>query len=324
MRHVTAATPSSPARGVFLTGIVLAAIASTLFSAKAVVIKLAYRHGVDPVTLLALRMLFAAPFFAVALAWSSRGRPALSGRDHARLVLMGVVGYYGASYFDFLGLQHVSAALERLILYLYPTIVVLVSVLFLRRRITRQDGWAMLLAYAGIIAAFWHDVTVGRGNVLLGSALVFGSALTYALYLVMGGELVHRLGAIRLTAYAILVSTAAVLLQFVLVNPLQALVQPAPVYWLSAVNGFFCTVIPAFATMLAVERIGAGRAALVAMLGPVATIVLAWMLLGEAASAGGLAGTALVLAGVLLLSPVANAAGATRSGSSSSPAKGNR
>mgnify|MGYP005811281527 CR=1 FL=1 len=302
MPPVTAAIPKSPARGVFLTGIFLAAIASALFSAKAVVIKLAYRHGVDPVTLLALRMLFAAPFFAVALAWSSRGRPALSGRDHARLVLMGVVGYYGASYFDFLGLQHVSAALERLILYLYPTIVLLISVLFLKRRLTRNDGWAMLLAYTGIIAAFWHDVTVGRGNVLLGSALIFGSALTYALYLVMGGELVHRLGAIRLTAYAILVSTAAVLLQFVLQNPLQALVQPAPVYWLSAVNGFFCTVIPAFATMLAVERIGAGRAAMVAMLGPVATIALGWLLLGEAVSAWGLAGTALVMAGVLLLS----------------------
>ncbi len=302
MQRVTAATTNATARGVFLSGLVLAAVASTLFSAKAVVIKLAYRHGVDPVTLLALRMLFAAPFFAIALVWASRGRPALSGRDHARLVLMGVVGYYGASYLDFLGLQHVSAALERLILYLYPTIVVLMSVLFLRRRFTRNDGWAMLLAYAGILSAFWHDITAGRGNVLLGAALIFGSALTYALYLVMGGELVHRLGAIRLAAYAILVSTAAVLLQFLLLNPLESLVQPAPVYWLSAVNGLFCTVIPAFATMLAVERIGAGRAAMVAMLGPVATIVLAWLLLGETASAWGLASTALVLAGVLLLS----------------------
>lgn len=299
---MTAATTNATPRGIFLSGLVLAAVASTLFSAKAVVIKLAYRHGVDPVTLLALRMLFAAPFFAIALVWSSRGRPALSKRDHARLVLMGVVGYYGASYFDFLGLQHVSAALERLILYLYPTIVVLMSVLFLRRRFTRNDGWAMLLAYGGILSAFWHDLAAGRGNVLLGAALIFGSALTYALYLVMGGELVHRLGAIRLTAYAILVSTAAVLVQFLLLNPLDSLLQPAPVYWLSAVNGLFCTVIPAFATMLAVERIGAGRAAMVAMLGPVATIVLAWLLLGEAASAWGLAGTALVLAGVLLLS----------------------
>jgi drug/metabolite transporter (DMT)-like permease len=299
---VPQAETSSSQRAIFLTGLTLAAAASVLFSAKAVVVKLAYRHGVDPLTLLTLRMLFAAPFFAVALVWSSRGRPALSGRDHARLVLMGVVGYYGASYFDFLGLQYVSAALERLILYLYPTIVVLMSVLFLRRRFTRNDGLAMLLAYGGIVAAFWHDVTAGSGNVLLGSALVFGSALTYALYLVLGGELVHRLGAIRLTSYAILVSAAAVLLQFSLQNPRAAFAQPAPVYWLSAINGLFCTVIPAFATMLAIERVGASRTAMIAMLGPVATILLAWVLLQESASAWALAGTALVLAGVLLLS----------------------
>lgn len=292
----------SPRQGVFLTGLALAVTGSVLFSAKAVVIKLAYRHGVDAVTLLALRMLFAAPFFAVALAWSSRGRAALTGQEHARIVFLGVVGYYGASYFDFLGLQHVSAGLERLILYLYPTIVVLISVFFLRRRFTRTDAMALLVAYAGILAAFWHDLHSGAGNVPLGATLVFASALTYAVYLVFAGELVHRVGAIRLTAYAILVSTVAVLLQFLVQNPMAAFVQPAAVYGLSAVNGFFCTVLPAFATMLAIERIGAGRTAMVAMIGPVATIALAWVLLDEAMSGWGLVGAALVLAGVLILS----------------------
>jgi len=289
-------------RRAFLTGLAFAAIGSVLFSAKAVVIKLAYRHGVDPLTLLALRMLFAAPFFAVALVWSSRGRAALTGREHARIIFIGVVGYYGASYFDFLGLQHVSAGLERLILYLYPTIVVLISVLFLHRRFTRTDGLALAVAYAGILAAFWHDVRVGSGNVPLGATLVFASALTYAVYLVLAGELVHRVGAIRLTAYAILVSTAAVMLQFVLQNPWSSFQQPAPVIWLSAVNGFFCTVLPAFATMLAIERIGAGRTAMVAMIGPMATIAMAWALLDEAMSGWGMIGTALVLGGVLILS----------------------
>lgn len=293
--------PVTP-RGVFLAGLALAGAASVLFSAKAVVVKLAYRHGVDPVTLLALRMLFAAPFFAIALAWSSRGRPALSWRDHARLLLMGVVGYYGASYFDFLGLQYVSAGLERLILYLYPTLVVVISVLFLRRRFTRSDGVALLLAYGGIVAVFWHDASAGGGNVVLGSALVFGSAVTYALYLVLGGELVHRIGAIRLTSHAILVSAVAVLVQFALQNPPGAFIQPAPVYWLSAVNGFFCTVLPAFATMLAIERIGAGSTSMVAMVGPVATLLLAWALLGEPVTPWAIAGTVLVLAGVLVLS----------------------
>ena len=297
-------TPRVPhgARGALLAGVLLAAAGSVLFSAKAVVIKLAYRHGVDPLTLLALRMLCAAPFFAVALAWTSQGRPRLSGRDHARIVLLGVAGYYGASYFDFLGLQYISAGLERLILYLYPTLVVLISVLFLGKRFTRQHALALLLAYAGIIAVFWHDASAGGERVVLGSLLVFGSAVTYALYLVLSGELVHRVGAIRLTSYAILVSTAAVLLQFALQNRAAAFDQPAQVYWLSAINGFFCTVLPAFATMLAIERIGAGRTATVAMLGPVATLLLAWVFLGEAVSAWGFAGTALVLSGVLVLS----------------------
>lgn len=289
-------------RRIFLAGLVFALVGSALFSAKAVVVKLAYRHGVDAVTLLALRMLFAAPFFAVALAITGRGRPPLTLREHARLVLMGVVGYYGASYFDFLGLQYISAGLERLILYLYPTLVVLMSVLFLRRRFSRHDGIAMAVAYAGILAAFWHDLNSGGDNVPLGAALVFGSAVTYALYLVLGGEMVHKVGAIRLTSYAILVSTVAVVVQFLLVNPPDALRLPAPVYWLSAANGFFCTVLPAFATMLAIERIGAGRTALVAMVGPVSTIVLAALLLGEHMSGWGLLGTVMVLAGVLILS----------------------
>jgi drug/metabolite transporter (DMT)-like permease len=289
-------------RRIFFAGLAFALLGSVLFSAKAVVIKLAYRYHVDAVTLLALRMLFAAPFFAVALAWSGRGRAPLTLREHGRLVLMGVVGYYGASYFDFLGLQYVSAGLERLILYLYPTLVVLMSVAFLRRRFTRNDAVAMVVAYAGIIAVFWHDLSVGGEDVPLGAALIFGSAVTYALYLVLGGEMVHRIGAIRLTSYAILVSTLAVAVQFLLVNPVSRLTQPAPVYWLSAINGFFCTVLPAFATMLAIERIGASRTAMVAMVGPVATIVLAAWLLGESVTAWGLAGTALVLAGVLILS----------------------
>lgn len=288
-------------RGVFLTGFALAITGSVLFSAKAVVIKLAYRHGVDALTLLTYRMLFAAPFFAVALIWSSRGRPRLTRPDHLRLVMMGVVGYYAASYFDFLGLQHVTAGLERLILYLYPTIVVLISVVFLRRRFTKVDAMAMLLAYGGIVAAFWHDTSIADGNVVLGSALVFVSALTYAIYLVLGGEMVHRIGAIRLTAYAILVSTAAVAVQFLIQNPLQALVQPSAVYTLSAFNGLFCTVLPAFATMLAIERIGAGNAAMAAMVGPVATLLMASALLGEAVTGWGMTGTALVLSGVLLL-----------------------
>jgi drug/metabolite transporter (DMT)-like permease len=289
----------------FTTGLLLAALGSVLFSGKAIVVKLAYRHGVDAETLIALRMLFALPFFAAALWWTSRGAAPLAARDHLRLAIIGLLGYYAASYLDFLGLQYITAALERLILYLNPTIVLLMSALFLGRRILRLDWIALALSYAGIVFVFWHDVRVldaAGGQVALGSLLVFGSALCYAAYLVLSGELVARVGAIRLTAYAMCAATAGVLLQFALVRPLGNLAASAPVLWLSAFNGFFCTVLPVFATMLAVARIGAGNAALTAMVGPVSTIALGYIFLGEAITGWQLAGTVLVLAGVFVLS----------------------
>jgi drug/metabolite transporter (DMT)-like permease len=290
------------ARRAFLVGLALAVAGSVLFSGKAVVVKLAYRHGVDATTLIALRMLFAFPFFAATYVVASRAASPLLRADHARLFAIGLLGYYAASYLDFVGLQYITAGLERLILYLNPTLVLLLSVAFLGKAVTRTDGVALLLAYAGIALAVWHDVRFEGDRTAFGAALVFGSAACYALYLVLAGELVRRVGALRLTSYAMMVSTAAVLAHFALLNPVEALVQPAPVYWLSLLNAVVCTVLPVFATMLAVERIGAGNTSLAAMLGPVATIALAYAFLGEAVSAWQLAGTALVLAGVYVLS----------------------
>jgi drug/metabolite transporter (DMT)-like permease len=295
------------ARQVFLSGLALAVAGSVMFSAKAIVVKLAYRHGVDAETLLALRMLFAAPFFAAALWWTSRGAAPLTRRERGLLVTIGLLGYYLASYFDFLGLQHISAALERLILYLNPTLVLLLSVLVLRRPVTRFDLIALLLSYGGIVLVFWHDVRLDADGVALGAALVFGSAACYAVYLVLSGELVRKVGAIRLTAYAMCVATAGVLTQFALLRPLASLAQPAPVLWLSLVNALLCTVLPVFATMMAVARIGAGSVALAGMIGPVSTIALGYVFLGEPVSGWQVAGTALVLAGVFVLSRKAGA-----------------
>ena len=200
-----------------------------------------------------------------------------------------------------------SAALERLILFLNPTIVLLISAFFLAKRIRRLEWIALALSYGGIVLALWHDLRFEGGRIGLGSAFVFASALCYALYLVIGGELVKRLGAIRLTSYAMCVSSAAVMLHFLAVKPLGSLVQPAPVIWLSLLNATVCTVLPVFATMLAIERIGAGRTSMAAMVGPVATIGLAFVFLGEPVSAWQLAGTALVLAGVYVLTLPAKA-----------------
>lgn len=288
-------------RSQFAAGLALAIIGSILFSAKAVIVKLAYRYGVDAATLLTLRMALSLPFFIVALAWSSRGAQPLSHTDHMRLIFIGLLGYYAASYLDFLGLQYVTAALERLILYLSPTLVVVLSWFVLRKHFGRYEWGALALCYGGILLVFWHDASLEGGQVLLGSGLVFASAVCYAIYLIMSGELVQRLGAIRLTAYAMCVSSFAVFAQFAVLNPISALRQPQAVYGLSLLNALLCTVLPVFATMLAVERIGAGRASMASMIGPVSTIALAYLFLDERISVWQLAGTALVLTGIYVL-----------------------
>lgn len=293
---------SSSARRLFVTGLALAIAGSVLFSAKAIVVKLAYRYGVDATTLIALRMAFALPFFVIAYALSSRGAPPLARTDHAKLVIIGLLGYYAASYLDFLGLQTISAALERLILYLSPTLVLLMSAVFLGKRFGRSELVALALAYSGIVLVFMHDVTPAGDGMAWGAALVFASAICYATYLVIAGELVRRLGAIRLTSYAMCVSSLAVFATFALLNPLGALHQPVEVYGLSVFNAVLCTVLPVFATMLAVERIGAGRTSVASMVGPVSTIALAYIFLGETVGGWQLAGTALVLVGIYVLS----------------------
>ena len=291
----------STQRSVFIAGLTLAIFGSVLFSAKAIVVKLAYRHGVDPTTLIALRMAFSAPFFIAALVWSARGAEPLAIGEHFRLVVIGLLGYYAASYFDFLGLQYITAALERLILYLSPTLVVVLSAVLLKKRFGRAEWAALALAYSGILLVFWHDVSFEGGQVVVGSTFVFASAVCYALYLLMSGELVRKLGAIRLTSYAMSVSTAAIFVQFVVLRPWSALQQPAPVYWLSLLNAVLCTVIPVFATMLAIERIGASRTSVASMIGPVATIVLAYVFLDERVTVWQIGGTALVLTGIYVL-----------------------
>ena len=287
-------------RSQFAAGLALAIIGSILFSAKAVIVKLAYRYGVDAATLLTLRMALLRRFHrrtGMVVAW----RAAAFAPDHMRLIFIGLLGYYAASYLDFLGLQYVTAALERLILYLSPTLVVVLSSFVLRKHFGRYEWGALALCYGGILLVFWHDASLEGGQVLLGSGLVFASAVCYAIYLIMSGELVQRLGAIRLTAYAMCVSSFAVFAQFAVLNPISALRQPQAVYGLSLLNALLCTVLPVFATMLAVERIGAGRASMASMIGPVSTIALAYLFLDERISVWQLAGTALVLTGIYVL-----------------------
>jgi len=293
---------SVPDRKAFLAGLAIAIVGAILFSTKAIVAKLLYRYHIDAVTLIAFRMIFSLPFFAAIALWKARTQPALTGRERGQIVFLGLIGYYLSSFLDFLGLQYISAGLERLILFLTPSFVLLLSMVFLKKKITAMEWLALGTAYLGTVLVFLHDARAGGSNILLGGAFVLGSAVSYAVYLLMTGELVRRVGSMRLVAYAMCVSSLACILQFFLLRPASLLVQPGAVYGLSFLNAVMCTVFPVFLTMAAVARIGAATTSQAGMIGPVSTLFLGALILGEPLTGIQLAGTALVLAGIYLLS----------------------
>lgn len=303
MSTSTSVTSGNPiARSVFLGGLAIAVGGAVLFSTKAIVAKLLYRYQIDAVTLIAFRMMFSLPVFAAIAIWKMRTEAALSNADRWRLIGLGLVGYYLSSFLDFLGLQYISVGLERLILFLTPTFVLLVTVVFLKRTISRLEWVALATSYCGIVLVFLHDLQGGASNVVLGSLLVLGAAIAYALYLLLSGELVRRIGSLRLVSYAMCVSSAACIAQFFLLRPAAMLIQPSPVYWWSLVNGIFCTILPVFMTMIAVARIGAATASQAGMIGPVSTLFLGALILDEPITNWQLAGTGLVLCGIYMLS----------------------
>jgi len=288
-----------------LAGVALVAAAAIFFSGKGVIIKLAYRYGVDALTLLALRMLLSAPFFVLLGWWASRDGDAerLSWADRRSMVVLGLIGYYLASYFDFLGLQYVTAALERLLLFVHPTFVVLFSALLFARRITRIDVFAIVLSYLGIFVVFYNDLSTQAGNVALGSFWVLLSALFYAAYLIGSGRLVGRVGTLRFACFAGLVSSMGVVTHFLVTREAALIVsQPAPVYGLALLMAVFSTVLPIVMTMEGIRRIGASHASIVGSVGPLATIFLGAIFLGERITAVQVAGAALVLGGILSIS----------------------
>jgi drug/metabolite transporter (DMT)-like permease len=294
--------PPPHTRQALIAGLCIAIGGAVLFSTKAVVAKLLYRYQIDAVTLIAFRMLFSLPVFAAIAIWKMRTEAPLSVVDRWRMVGLGLIGYYLSSMLDFLGLQYISVGLERLILFLTPTFVLLLTSIFLKRHISRIEWLALVLSYCGIVLVFVHDLGSGGSNIVLGAVLVLGAAVSYGLYLLLSGEMVRRIGSLRLVSYAMCVSSAACIAQFFLMRPASVLVQPMPVYWLSLVNAVFCTIFPVFMTMIAVQRIGAATASQAGMVGPVSTLFLGALILGEPITAVQLAGTVLVLAGIYMLS----------------------
>ncbi len=273
-------------------------VGSVAFSGKAIIVKLAYRHGVDPITLIMLRMLFALPIFVLMAWWASRGKPSLTGKDWLGVLGLGFTGYYFASFLDFAGLQYISASLERLILYLNPTLVLFLSLLLYGKRFTLRQMLGMVISYAGVVLVFGHEITAQGSDAAWGALLVFLSATFYSLYLVYSGEIVRRLGSIRLVGLASTVACLCCILQFVLLRPLTLEHVAPEVMWLSLINATVCTVAPVLMVMMAIERIGASMTAQTGMIGPISTILMGVLILDEPVTVWLAAGTVLVLAGI--------------------------
>jgi drug/metabolite transporter (DMT)-like permease len=274
---------------------------SIAFSGKAIIVKLAYRYGVDAVTLIMYRMLFALPLFALLAWWAGRGRPALTRRDWRVVSGLGFSGYYLASFLDFAGLAYITASLERLILYLNPTLVLALGVVVFKRRVSLRQMIALAVSYCGVLLVFGHEVSLQGANTALGTALVFASAVSYAIYLVASGEEVQRLGALRLTGLASGVACLFCIAQFFILRPLAAFAVAPEVIWLSVLNATACTFLPVLMVMMAIERVGATVTAQTGMIGPLSTILMGVVILGEPFTGWIVAGTVLVLTGIWLL-----------------------
>lgn len=313
-------------------------LGSTLFAGKAIIVKIAYRYGVSPEALLGLRMAFAAPLFAI-VAWhverGARAAAAVAAAvsapvsaspfrpgDRWRIVGLGLVGYYLASLLDFLGLQYVSAGLERLVLYLNPAFVLLIGLVWFRRPIVRWQWLAMIVSYLGVVLVFVSDLHFSGDEVVIGTLLVLASGLAYAVYLIGSGEMVRRLGSLRLTAWASLVSSAACVAHAFVTDGAALFDLAWQVYALSVLNAVLCTFFPLFLVMMAIERLGSGLASQTGMIGPAATIVLGAFFLDEPVTALQLSGTAIVIAGVLMLTKAGRAAGNASAGEAAKAAAG--
>lgn len=294
----TSTPPAAPKS--LAPGLLLATFGAIAFSGKAIIVKLAYRYGVDAVTLIMYRMLFALPIFAVMAWWASRGKAPLTRKDWLGVLWLGFTGYYLASFLDFAGLAYISASLERLILYLNPTLVLLLGLVMYKRRVSTPQIVGMAISYCGVVLVFGHEITLQGADAAWGALLVFLSAVSYALYLVYSGEMVRRLGSLRLVGLATTVACLCCLLQFMLLRPMSAAAVAPEVIWLSLLNATLCTAVPVLMVMMAIERIGAGMAAQTGMVGPMSTILMGVLILGEPFTAWVAAGTVLVIAGIFV------------------------
>ncbi len=288
----------------FWFGVLLGILGIVLFSSKAVMVKLAYKYNVDAITMLLLRMLFSFPFY-LAIAFLYRNKNSdntITKKDYYWVLFFGLVGYYLASYFDFVGLTYIKASLERIILFIYPTIVLLLNRLFLKQPITKIQALAIFLSYVGIIIAFSDEVDVSGNHVFIGGFFVLLSAITYASYLVGSGWLIPKFGVVKFTAYAMIVSCISVFIHFSIISDVDLFALPWQVYGYGCLIAVFATVIPSFLVSASIKIISSSNFAIVAGIGPISTIILASIFLEEHLTLIQFFGALLVIIGIIITS----------------------
>ncbi|ANW96693.1 permease [Wenyingzhuangia fucanilytica] len=285
-------------------GVLVALLAVFLFSSKAVIVKLIYEFEVPTVHVLLMRMLLALPFYVGMLVFNKKEKKVgLERKHYLWLLLFGVIGYYIASFFDFYGLKFLSASLERIILFVYPTLVVILGALFLKTKITKQQVWAIVITYFGVILTFASELQINHNDHLfLGAGLIFMSALTYASYLVGSGWLIPKFGTVRFTSIAMIIACSSVIVHYLITDRQSFLNYPSQVYWYQLIMAVFCTVLPSYLVSYAIQKLGASKFAIIGSIGPVFTILLATIVLGESITFIQSIGVVIVILGVRIVS----------------------
>ncbi|OYY20593.1 MAG: EamA family transporter [Polynucleobacter sp. 24-46-87] len=287
----------------YIYGLLMAGLGSVLFSGKAILIKLAFGYGANAETLIALRMLMALPLFWGIYWWQARRQvmSPLTWQDQIKVFVLGFMGYFLSSYLDFLGLQYISVGLERIVLYLTPTIVLLISYFVLNKPISRLQWYALVVGYLGVIVVFIQDANSTGSMAILGMLLIFASACSYAIYMIGSGEMVKRVGSVRMVVYASSASALMSVIQILIYDPRAVFTQVQQIYWLSLLNASLCTVIPMLLIMIAINRIGSPLVAQAGILGPVSTLFMGWIVLSEPITWIQLSGMSLVIGAMWLL-----------------------
>lgn len=281
-------------------GLVLVGISAFTFASKTILAKLCYRYGADPITVLALRMAFAGVIFGGIMAYNvARGHwnLRLSRRQWFLAVILGVFGYYLSALLDFSGLLYVNASLGRMILFLYPTLVILINAALTRQPVRGGTWLSLAICYSGILLMLMPDLKEGGSNIWLGSALIFASALIYAVYLTAVERMLKSIDPMRFTSMVMCISCLAVLIHYLAVTGPHLDVQPQVVGY-GFIMGTLSTVLPIYALTVGISKIGASKAAMVSMCGPVLTLLMGILLLDEKLTLVQIAGMLLVMAGV--------------------------